>query len=281
MASERPITPVTGFNYNDKLPKNGWTRAYVRRAFPAGQNHDDTLKWLFSRATELTKAHNLYFAAFKDQTNARLALSRKRDEIATMLQSEMRSRIEFAGHREFAHNLCKGVLIYQGGPGKTAQVSEELIQVALRDYVTDLIKLSEGPRTSSSSQRASAPSMTPQPDSVSHPQGSRSVSIIPEPSLQTFEFNCFPLRAGPQTPPLKLTAIRIFGQENTELGIHHFRMQPLLAKLQARNAISDLRNQCLQYDTDEGTFGLAEDEDLQIAVQYSIRHGQNYLRIST
>ena len=49
-----------------------------------------------------------------------------------MLKSELDDAIEITGYLSFGTRLCKGVLIYQSGPGARATVRKELKGVMTR-----------------------------------------------------------------------------------------------------------------------------------------------------
>ena len=134
MASQTPLTPVTGFDCDAKGSSSGWTRSYVKSAFP-NDRHEDIVKRLFARATELVQEHNLRASAFKGQNHPKLALEKRRGEIASLLENERGPSIQISGFPSFAGRLCKGVLTYQGGPGSTLDC-RILLEAGPRRYAT-------------------------------------------------------------------------------------------------------------------------------------------------
>ena len=127
MAAPPSIAPVFGFDYFADPPKNTWTRRYVALAF--GSGHKDTIKQLFTRASELVEEHEIRSNAFSGHPNPKIALKRKRDEIAPVLSGELGGAIQIVGIPSFAVRLCRGVLTYQATHSCSTTVTEELSEV--------------------------------------------------------------------------------------------------------------------------------------------------------
>ena len=127
MAAPPSISPVFGFDYSADPPKKIWTQRYVAPAL--GSEHKDTIKQLFTRASELVEEHEIRPNAFSGHPNPKIALKRKRDEIAPILSGELGGAIQIAGIPSFAVRLCRGVLTYQASHGCSTTVTEELREV--------------------------------------------------------------------------------------------------------------------------------------------------------
>ena len=304
MAAQPSIAPVVGFDYSAEPSKKTWTRQYVALAF--GPGHENTIKQLFTRASELVEEHDIRLKAFSGHRNPRVAVKRKRDEIAPVLAGELGRAIQIAGIPSFAIRLCRGVLTYQARPADSTTVREELREVLRKsDHNADLKKLTDQADPSSASIRASVPLKPPQPEvaPLTTPRspvpplhspltpapvtfrGSSVPLRLPQPiadlALADFEFNCFPPRIGKQTPSCKIRAEQLFAADfGATLQLEDFRVELLMTRLQIRNVISDLPKQCLMYDTPEGMIMVLDDEDLQNAVRYSRNHGRNSIKIS-
>ena len=304
MAAQPSIAPVVGFNYSAEPTKKTWTRRYVALAF--GPGHEDTIKQLFTRASELVEGHDIRFNAFSSHLNPRIAVKRKRDEMAQVLAGELGGAVQFAGIPSFALRLCRGVLTYQAHSADSTMVREELREaMKRRDHNADLRKLTDQTDPSSASTTSSVPLKTPQPElaPLTTPRSSglplnspftpapvtfRRCSVplpLPQPTaefaLADFEFNYFPPRIGKQTPSCKIRAEQLFAADfEATLQLKDFRIELLTTRLRIRNVISDLASQCLMYNTPEGIITLLIDEDLQNTVRYSQNHGCNSIKIN-
>ena len=184
------------------------------------------------------------------------------------MQSEFRNAIEIQGHPTFAGRLCYGVLIYQSGSGATIKVRRKLRETTKRrGHNANLTQLPAATTPSSTSPKSPALPSASQPAAA--------------PSLEDFEFNCFPPRLGINTQSCKLRAEQLFvGVSGASLQLGDFRVGPLRTRLAARNILSDPDHQCLMYQTSDGIFRLIDDDDLRNAVRDARRSSRNYIRIS-